>query len=86
MLDLGKNSILTFSNSGGSILTTLLESKHESIRNLKISVLVRDEQKGAVLAKDGVSYIYFKGFDDADTITAAASEHDSRSPRTWGVP
>ncbi|KFY93184.1 hypothetical protein V498_04532 [Pseudogymnoascus sp. VKM F-4517 (FW-2822)] len=62
---------------GGSILTTLLESKHESIRNLEISVLVRDEQKGAVLAKDGViSSIYFKGFDDADTITAAASEHD----------
>lgn len=79
MLDSGKNPTLTISNSGGSILTTLLESKHESIRNLKISVLVRDEQKGAVLAKDGVvSSIYFKGFDDADTITAAASEHDSR--------
>ncbi|OBT64207.1 hypothetical protein VE03_06898 [Pseudogymnoascus sp. 23342-1-I1] len=61
---------------GGSILTTLLESKHESIRNLKISVLVRDEQKGAILAKEGVSSIYFKGFDDAETITAAASEHD----------
>jgi hypothetical protein len=71
--------ILTLSNSGGSILTALLESKHESIRNLKISVLVRDEQKGATLAKEGVSSIYFKGFDDADTIKAAASENDSRS-------
>jgi hypothetical protein len=70
------------SNSGGSVLTTLLESKHESIRDLDISVLVRDEEKGAVLARDGITSIYFTGFDDAGTITAAASEHDSRSSRT----
>lgn len=76
------NPILTFSNSGGSILTTLLRSKHELIHNLEVSVLVRDEQKGAILAKEGVSSIYFKGFDDADTITAAASEHDSKLSRT----
>ncbi|OBT57694.1 hypothetical protein VE04_02401 [Pseudogymnoascus sp. 24MN13] len=61
---------------GGSVLTTLLESKHESIRDLDISVLVRDEEKGAVLARDGITSIYFTGFDDAGTITAAASEHD----------
>lgn len=61
---------------GGSILTTLLGSKHESIRDIDISVLVRDEDKGAVLAKDGITSIYFRGFEDVDTIKAAASEHD----------
>ncbi|KFY30568.1 hypothetical protein V494_08112 [Pseudogymnoascus sp. VKM F-4513 (FW-928)] len=61
---------------GGSILTTLLESKNESIRNLEVSVLVRDKEKGAALAKDGVSSIYFNGFQDTGIISAAASEHD----------
>jgi len=70
------NCILTLANSGGSILTTLLESKHESIRNLHISALVRDEQRGEILAKDGVTPIIFKDLDDSEAITAAASKHD----------
>lgn len=59
-------------------MTMLLESKHESIKNLEISVLVRCEEKGKILAQHGVKPIYFNDFNDSEAITKAASEHDSK--------
>jgi uroporphyrinogen-III synthase len=57
----------------------LKNSKHESIRNLEISALVRGEDKAKVLREHGVTPILFRDLDDAEVITRAASEHDSKS-------
>lgn len=73
-----KERYLTVGRSGGSVLTTLLDSKYESIQNLDISVLVRGEEKGKILAEQGVKPIYFKDLDDSEALIKAASEHDSK--------
>ena len=57
----------------------MLKSKHNSIQDLEISVLVRGEEKGKILAELGVKPIYFNSLDDSDIITQAASDHDSES-------
>jgi hypothetical protein len=64
--------------SGGSILTTLLNSNHKSIKNLQISALVRGEDKAKVLKEHAVNPILFRDLDDSEAITRAASDHDSK--------
>jgi uroporphyrinogen-III synthase len=58
-------------------LTTLLNSQHESIKNLEISVMVRGEERAKALATAGVNPILFGSLDDSEALTRAASEHDS---------
>lgn len=65
--------------SGGSILTSILNSKHQSIKDLEISVLVRGEDKAKALKALGVNPILFRDLDDSEALTKAASEHDSKS-------
>lgn len=61
---------------GGSILSTILESKSLLIKDLKISVLVRKPEHVGVLEQKGLNVILFSGLDDTDAIKNAASEHD----------
>jgi uroporphyrinogen-III synthase len=69
---------LTNVKSGGSVLNTLLNSKHQSIKALEISALVRGEDKAKVLKEHGVNAILFRDLDDSEALTKAASEHDSK--------
>ena len=61
--------------SGGSILSTLLETGIH--KKYPISVLVRDEKRAAVLRSQGTTPILFDDLDDSELLQRVASEHDS---------
>lgn len=74
------------------MLTTLLSSKHQSIKDLEISALVRDKEKAnilkertkilkeyeKILKEAGVNPIQFRDLDDSAALIKAASQHDSK--------
>lgn len=62
--------------SGGSVLSTLLETKNEQIQESAISVLVRQEDQARILAVKGLNTILFRDLDDVETLNRVASEHD----------
>ena len=64
------------SSSGGSILTTLLNSDKPALRSLQISALVRSEEQAKRFTGIGVTPILFTDLDDVEVIQKAASEHD----------
>jgi hypothetical protein len=53
-----------------------LASKDPFVKDLKISVLVRNPEQICLLEQKGLNVILFSGLDDTDTIKKAASEHD----------
>jgi hypothetical protein len=59
-------------------LTTLLNSKYQSIKDLEISALVRGEDKAKILVEHGVNPIQFRDLDDSEALAKAASQHDSK--------
>ncbi|GIJ88497.1 hypothetical protein Asppvi_007421 [Aspergillus pseudoviridinutans] len=61
---------------GGSILTGLLQSKNDALCKVKISALVRGEDKAVVLNQLGVQPIVVSDYGDFETIRKAAREHD----------
>ena len=64
---------------GGSILSALLSSQHESIKNSPIACLVRGQDKADTLTstfKGRVTPILFKDLDDTDRVIEVASQHD----------
>ncbi|TVY27824.1 Uncharacterized protein LHYA1_G003089 [Lachnellula hyalina] len=60
---------------GGSILTQLLESKHD-FSKYPISVLVRGEDRAKILQGQGFNPILFHNLDETDILQKVASEHD----------
>ncbi|KAL3465083.1 hypothetical protein BJX64DRAFT_253741 [Aspergillus heterothallicus] len=74
----GKKILLTGATGyiGGTVLTALLESDADTIKEAEISVLVRGEHPARVLKGRGLTTVDFKGFDDDAAIRKAASEHD----------
>jgi hypothetical protein len=70
--------IADLAGSGGSVLTTLLNSNHQPIKDLEISALVRGEDRAKVLKEYGVNPIQFRDLDDSEALTKAASENDSK--------
>ncbi|TVY56105.1 Uncharacterized protein LCER1_G001958 [Lachnellula cervina] len=60
---------------GGSILSQLLESKHD-LSKYPISVLVRGEDRAKILQNQGFNPILFQSLDEADVLQKVASEHD----------
>jgi hypothetical protein len=59
-------------------LTTLLNSKYQSVKDLEISALVRGEDKAKILEEHGINPIQFRDLDDSEALTKAASQHDSK--------
>ncbi|TVY45303.1 Uncharacterized protein LOCC1_G003149 [Lachnellula occidentalis] len=62
---------------GGSILTQLLQSKHD-LSKYPISVLVRGEERAKILQDQGFNPVLFHSLDEADILQKVASEHDNR--------
>ncbi|KAK3060607.1 hypothetical protein LTS18_008170, partial [Coniosporium uncinatum] len=64
---------------GGSVLTQLLRSEHVSLKDKPITVLVRGQDKADALTSTlggHVKPLVVPSFDDTDTLTEVASEHD----------
>ncbi|KAF7175466.1 hypothetical protein CNMCM7691_008567 [Aspergillus felis] len=61
---------------GGSILTGLLQSKNDAFRNLKISALVKGEDKADALKQLGVQPIVVPDYNNLETIREAARGND----------
>lgn len=62
--------------SGGSVLTTLLNSADPHVKACKISALVRKRSQADILQQKNVNSVVFDGLDDLDTLRTVASEHD----------
>lgn len=63
-------------SSGGSVLTTLLNSKKDALKGSSISALVRGEAQVQKVKELGVNLVQIKDLDDTEVIQKAASEHD----------
>ncbi len=64
---------------GGSVLSALLSSQHESIKNSSITCLVRGQDKADTLTsafKGRVNPVLFEDLDDTDRVIEVASQHD----------
>ncbi|EHK42392.1 hypothetical protein TRIATDRAFT_131190 [Trichoderma atroviride IMI 206040] len=61
---------------GGSILSHLQSSANQAIRELEISVLVRNDSRAEYFSSIGLKVYTIKDLDDLDAIKAAASEND----------
>jgi uncharacterized protein YbjT (DUF2867 family) len=61
--------------SGGSVLSTLLESNN--VPDSSISVIVRGEDKAKAFRELGVNVILFNSLDDIELLQRVAGEHDS---------
>lgn len=61
---------------GGSILSDLLKSQHDSIKKSNISGLVRGETKAQMLSDKGVKVELFSDLDASDEIEKLASGYD----------
>lgn len=61
---------------GGSILSHLQSSANQAIRDLQISVLVRNDSRAEYFSSVGFKVYTIQDLDDVDAIKAAASEHD----------
>jgi len=68
-------TIANLSPSGGTVLSTLLESK--TIPSQSITVIFRGKDKAQTLKALGVQVILFDSLDDSDILRRAASEQDS---------
>ncbi|KAI5468118.1 NAD dependent epimerase/dehydratase family protein [Mariannaea sp. PMI_226] len=61
---------------GGSVLTTLLESKDSNISTCSFSALVRKQEHADLLIEKGINGIVFSGLDDTTLVREVASKHD----------
>ena len=64
---------------GGSVLSALLSSNHESIKSSSITCLVRGQDKADALIatyKGRVTATLFRDLDDTDRVIEVASQHD----------
>lgn len=61
---------------GGSILSSLLSSTNQPIKDLEIAVLTRNDNRAESFVADGLKVYTIKDLDDTDAIKAAASECD----------
>ncbi|KAL7894373.1 hypothetical protein HDV63DRAFT_161138 [Trichoderma sp. SZMC 28014] len=61
---------------GGSILSHLQSSANQVIRELEISVLVRNDTRAEYFSSIGLNVYCVQDLDDLDAIKSAASEHD----------
>jgi len=61
---------------GGSVLNHILHSTYKKVKNLKISVLIRNASQAEVFDKQGLRTILFESLDQQDILQKAAKEHD----------
>lgn len=77
ILHIRTKSVLTY-NSGGSVLSELLQPETNILPKHSISVLIRGEEKVDVFKNLGVTPILFNSLDETDLLRTIASEHDSK--------
>ncbi|OCL07922.1 NAD(P)-binding protein [Glonium stellatum] len=61
---------------GGTILTTLQNTSYPSLKNAKISVLVRGESRAAFFREKGIETEVIEGVDQVDLLRKIASNYD----------
>jgi nucleoside-diphosphate-sugar epimerase len=62
---------------GGAVLTTLLNTTRDNLKEVQIAALVRGEDQARVLESKGVKPIVFKSLDETELLTTVASEYDA---------
>lgn len=62
--------------SGGSVLSSLLNSSNPHIKALSISALVRKQEQADLLKAKGIHGIVFSSLDDVDVVRRVAGEND----------
>ncbi|OLN86540.1 hypothetical protein CCHL11_08503 [Colletotrichum chlorophyti] len=63
-------------NSGGTVLTRLLDSSVPEIKDLSITALVRKQDQADLLKEKGVNTVLFQDLNDSEFLQKVASEHD----------
>lgn len=63
-------------SSGGSVLTTLIESSQPLIKECEFTALVRKESYVDALRGQGVNAVKFSGLDDLDLVREVTAHHD----------
>lgn len=61
---------------GGTILSRFLSSDNPTIKDLKISVLTRNDERAKYFSSLGLKVYTIESLDDSEAIRAAASEND----------
>ncbi|KAL8673418.1 MAG: hypothetical protein Q9168_002161 [Polycauliona sp. 1 TL-2023] len=64
---------------GGTILSTLLDSRGELLEHCNLSLLVRGEDKARVFDAKGLKTVVFDGLDNVDEVERIASNYDYNS-------
>lgn len=65
-------------HSGGSILSTLLNSQHPALKSIRLSALVRGQDKARVLTERGLSVELFDDLDQTELLEGIASNYDGK--------
>lgn len=65
-------------HSGGSILSTLLNSQHPALKSIRLSALARGQDKARVLTERGLSVELFDDLDQTELLEGIASNYDGK--------